>query len=56
MVTNDLASQLFIRAGLLKILAFLEQYQLLSVKEHTDDDYRVEIIKNSLCLHSSALW
>ena len=55
MVTNDLASQLFIRAGLLKILAFLEQYQLLSVKEHTDDDYRVEIIKNS-CLHSSALW
>lgn len=48
MVTNDLSSQLFIRAGLLKILAFLEQYQLLSVKEPADNDYRVEIIKNSL--------
>lgn len=46
-VTDDLASQLFIRAGLLKILGILTASHLLTTQEKTDD-YRVEIIKNSL--------
>ena len=41
------ASQLFIRAGLLKILGILAGEGLLTTQEKTDD-YRVEIIKNSL--------
>ena len=46
-VTEDLPSQLFIRAGLLKILGILAGEGLLTTQEKTDD-YRVEIIKNSL--------
>ena len=46
-MTEDLPSQLFIRAGLLKILGILAGEGLLTTQEKTDD-YRVEIIKNSL--------
>ena len=46
-IIEDLASQLFIRADLLKILGHLERFSLLSSEEHTDD-YRVNIIKNAL--------
>ena len=46
-VTENLSSQLFIRAGLLKILASLSAFSLLTAPEKTDD-YRVEIIKSSL--------
>ena len=46
-VTEDLSSQLFIRAGLLKILGTLSSFSLLAEPEKTDD-YRVEIIKSSL--------
>lgn len=46
-VTEDIASQLFIRAGLLKILGFLSSFSLLTQPEKADD-YRVQIIKSSL--------
>lgn len=46
-VTEDLSSQLFIRAGLLKILGILSSFSLLTAPEKTDD-YRIEIIKSSL--------
>lgn len=46
-VTEDISSQLFIRAGLLKILGILSSFSLLTEPEKTDD-YRVEIIKSSL--------
>ena len=46
-VTEDVASQLFIRAGLLKILGTLSSFSLLTHPEKTDD-YRVRIIKSSL--------
>ena len=47
MVTENLASQLFIRASLLKILGTLSSFSLLAEPEKTDH-YRVEIIKTSL--------
>lgn len=47
MVTENLASQLFIRASLLKILGTLSSFSLLTEPEKTDH-YRVEIIKRSL--------
>lgn len=47
MVTENLASQLFIRASLLKILGTLSSFSLLTEPEKTDH-YRVEIIKTSL--------
>ena len=46
-VTEDIASQLFIRAGLLKMLGFLSSFSLLTQPEKADD-YRVQIIKSSL--------
>lgn len=46
-VTEDIASQLFIRAGLLKMLGFLSSFSLLTQPEKADD-YRVQIIKYSL--------
>ena len=46
-VTEDVSSQLFIRAGLLKILGTLSSFSLLTHPEKTDD-YRVRIIKSSL--------
>ncbi len=46
-VTEDLSSQLFIRAGLLKILGILSSFSLLTPPEKSDD-YRVQIIKSSL--------
>lgn len=46
-ITEELSSQLFIRAGLLKILGILSSFSLLTAPEKTDD-YRVEIIKSSL--------
>ena len=46
-VTEDVASQLFIRAGLLKILGILSSFSLLTHWEKADD-YRVRIIKSSL--------
>lgn len=46
-VTEDIASQLFIRAGLLKMLVFLSSFSLLTQPEKADD-YRVQIIKSSL--------
>ena len=46
-VTEDVASQLFIRAGLLKILGTLSSFSLLTHPEKADD-YRVRIIKSSL--------
>ena len=46
-VTEDIASQLFIRAGFLKMLGFLSSFSLLTQPEKADD-YRVQIIKSSL--------
>ena len=46
-VTENLASQLIIRASLLKILGTLSSYSLLTEPGKTDD-YRIEIIKSSL--------
>lgn len=46
-VTEDIPSQLFIRAGLLKILGILSSFSLLTQPEKTDD-YRIRIIKSSL--------
>ena len=46
-VTEDIPSQLFIRAGLPKILGTLSSFSLLTQPEKTDD-YRVRIIKSSL--------
>lgn len=46
-VTENLASQLFIRAGLLKILGILSSFSMLSEPEK-ESDYRIEIIKSSL--------
>ena len=46
-VTEDVASQLFIRAGLLKILGVLSSFSLLTHPEKADD-YRIRIIKSSL--------
>lgn len=46
-VTETLSSQLFIRAGLLKILGILSSFSLLTQPEKTDN-YRVEIIKSTL--------
>lgn len=46
-VTEEISSQLVIRAGLLKILATLSSFSLVSEPEK-NDDYRVKIIKSSL--------
>ena len=46
-VTENLSSQLFIRAGLLNMLAVFSSYSLLTEPEK-EDDYRVEIIKSAL--------
>lgn len=46
-ITENLSSQLFIRAGLLKILGILSSFSLLTAPEKTDD-YRIETIKTSL--------
>ena len=46
-VTDNLSSQLFIRAGLLNMLAVFSSYSLLTEPEK-EDDYRVEIIKSAL--------
>lgn len=46
-VIESVSSQLFIRAGLLKILGVLYSFSLLTQPQKTDD-YRVQIIKSSL--------
>lgn len=46
-VTESLSSQLFIRAGLLKILGILSSHSLLTEPEKKDD-YRIETIKSTL--------
>lgn len=46
-ISEELSSQLFIRADLLKILGLLSSFSLLKAPEKPDD-YRVAIIKSSL--------